>query len=162
MLPFAAFKFIAGVEADPEAQVDGDRALWQFIEDGEKLTARQVDFAETIIADYPPEQLDELRERKAWQQQLGALFDVDGAFGKYDYRFATDLIRQVNEGKLLTETQQPYLEMFVYRYRTQIEEGTIYVDEMPPRAKDVLGENPRQTLPPILAACKEFHDEIKG
>lgn len=33
---------------------------------------------------------------------------------------------------------------------------------MPPRAKAVLGGDPRQTLTPILTRCKVSYDEIKG
>jgi len=156
-----AFEFMAGVGSDPEERRGDDRAVWQKLFHGVEITESQREWAETIVEEYPIDELDEVKERRQWQNKLATLFRAGVSFSSHDLQFASDLINQVEDGGVLTTEQEKHLEYFVYRYRGQLRDKIIY-EEPPTRVGEMLGDDLRESMTQILKACEDSYFEVKN
>lgn len=158
-LPFpSAYSLMTGSDI-PVMERDGDeRALWQLLDEGEKLTDNQIDLAKRVVTKYPP--VDELEEMYEKQSLYASLFDIGIRFDTYDVRYAKDLLSKINGGRLISNKQFKYVKYFIYRYRDQLEEQIVYEEKMSERLEENLGEDIRESFHQIVQDSKPAYEEI--
>lgn len=159
-LPYqGAFDFMAGEGDEPESREGDERAVWQLIEDGD-LSGEQFEKAKEIVDQYPFLDVESMKSERRRQEMYASLFDEPIRFDKYDVRFAKDLIKKINNGKLISQQQFKYLQYFVYRYREQIKDTVIYEEDASDRCYELLGDDPRESLDKIFEESKRRYEEV--
>lgn len=161
-LPYqSAFLLLAGVDKEPDKRVGDEQAVWQILDsDDDELTEEDYEEAKKILRKYRFKDADELSELYQSQKNIAAFFSVDIRFDKYDVRFAKDLTKRINEGKMLSNEQFDYLKYFIYRYREQLMDQIIYEEHGSDRLWEFLGDDPRETFNQVIVECKVVHSKV--